>query len=95
MAWIEVFSWLVVAFIVAALHAWLPKERYEHPTGIFIAGFIGALAGGYAVYLLHVGKLAVGGYSFSALIAAGVLAEAGILIALSTRDGERTKPLAP
>ena len=80
MYWIEVSSWIVLALLLASLHAFVPKARPESPALIYMAVLFGALLGGFAVTVMPRPPFVVGGYSFGKLLGALVFGEAIALV---------------
>jgi hypothetical protein len=93
MDWIEIVSWVVASWLLAGMHVWPRQQRLPKPFGVFVSAIIGALAGGMFVHILRLKPHAIGGYSLSALLAALIAAEVGILLALATRSGRHQPPL--
>ncbi len=94
MDWIEIISWIVAATLLAGVHVWPRKERLPRVFGIFASAIVGGLIGGMFVHILRWRPFSVGRYSISALVAALVIAEIGILLAFAARSGQRRPPLA-
>ena len=74
----EIVTWLLFGFAIAMLHISFVNHR---PIPAVAAGMGGALAGGFIARIFGLTPFVVLGYSMTALVGAGICAEAFILLA--------------